>query len=526
LVGSTQRFQLSRVRALFAWVAVLLFLCPGLSAQVPRLTIWIVADQFRADYLQHYESDFGTRGLCRMQAEGASFRRIRFHYGATFTAPGAATLATGAYPETHGIVANSWYDKQSGQMVHAVGSKQLPTLVALNGSTLADELNLATAGQSRIVAIADDPRLAVLLAGHRPSACLWRGTEGELRSSTYYTPMPEWAAEFAAANPIATESRREWRAVGVADGVPPLRVLAGDRYLDYYLASPFAVEDVFGLARSAIEHEHLGRDSVPDLLILGLGAPGLLGLETGAYSPLMRDLAVRLDAEIASLLAWLEDAELLEETAIVFTAAHGIPPQKTDIARANLPGGSVVGDRLAQGINLALEIFPRVQVEKYVFPFVSFNAAFGAMPAETRERVVRTAGAAALEFPGVEAYYAPEASSAVGGNYRRLERGFYAGRSGDLVLSYAPFYAEHYGDGRGTSSGSPHVYDTDVPLLLFGRWFRPGISDNVADAASLAPTLARLLGTAQPSGAHGQVLTEALRLTDPARIGPPLPASR
>jgi hypothetical protein len=509
LANNTQTFQLTRAGALGAWLFTLAVLCPSALAQVPRLTIWIVADQFRADYLQRHELDFGPDGFRRMQAEGSVFPRMRFSYTETFTSSGAATLATGAYPETHGIVADWWYDKRSREVVQAIGSLQLPTPTSLHGSSLADELNMATAGQSRIVSIADDPRLAVLLGGHRPLACLWRGSRGEIRTSAYYTPLPQWAEDYDARNPV-DGARREWRAVGAADDAPPLRVLEGAQYVHQYLASPFAVDDVFALARAAIEGEEMGQDDVPDLLILGLGAPGLLSLETGAYSPLMRDLAMKIDADIAALFAWLDARYLLVNTAVVFTATHGVPPLNTDVARANLPGGAVDGERLAQRVNEALVDFPGTAVEKYVFPFLYFNAAFASLSMDQRASIVRAAGAAALEFPGVEAFYAPEASSAVGQALRMLERGYYAERSGDMMFALAPFYVEYYGDGRGAASGSGHSYDTDVPLLLFGSWFRTGVNDQIVDAASLAPVLARLLGTAMPSGASERVLTESL----------------
>jgi len=89
-----------------------------------------------------------------------------------------------------------------------------------------------------------------------------------------------------------------------------------------------------------------------------------------------------------------------------------------------------------------------------------------------------------------------------------------------MILSYAPFYVEHYGDGSGTSSGSGHSYDTDVPLLLFGFWFRTVDNDEIVDAASLAPTLAWLLGTAMPSGASQRVLTEAVAASERIPAGP------
>jgi hypothetical protein len=167
--------------------------------------------------------------------------------------------------------------------------------------------------------------------------------------------------------------------------------------------------------------------------------------------------------------------------------------------------------------------FPGIRVEKYVFPFLSFNAAFGSLSTDQRAGIVRAAGAAALGFPGVEAYYAPEASSAVGQALRMLERGYYAGRSGDMMLALAPFYVEYYGDGRGAASGSGHSYDTDVPLLLLGSWFQPGTSDEIVDAASLAPALARLLGTAAPSGASEPVLTDSLAAPKPMSDGPEAP---
>lgn len=507
---------------MFAWLFAMAMLCPAAYAQAPRLTIWIVADQFRADYLDRYELDFGPDGFRRMQTEGSVFPRMRFGYTATFTASGAATLATGAYPETHGIVADSWYDKGSGEVAQAIGPRLLPTPTSLNGSSLADELNLATAGQSRIVSIADDPRLAVLLAGHRPLACLWRGEGGEIRTSSYYAPLPRWAEDYDARNPI-DGARREWRALHAGDDTPPLRVLEGAQYVRQYLASPFAAADVFALARAAIEGEQMGQDDVPDLLILGLGAPGLLSLETGAYSPLMRDMAMKIDADIAALFAWLDERYLMDDTAVIFTATHGVPPLNTDVARANLPGGAVDGERLAQGVNQALADFPGIRVEKYVFPFLSFNAAFSSLSTDQRAGIVRAAGAAALELPGVEAYYAPEASSATGQALRTLERGFYPGRSGDMTLTYAPFYVEYYGDGRGTASGSGHSYDTDVPLLLLGSWFQTGVNDQIVDAASLAPALARLLGTAIPSGASQRVLTESLAAPQPMPAGPPEP---
>ena len=54
----------------------------------------------------------------------------------TFSAPGIVTIATGAYPQTHGVVAESWYDRASKEIVPAESGWN-------RASTLADEIDMA-----------------------------------------------------------------------------------------------------------------------------------------------------------------------------------------------------------------------------------------------------------------------------------------------------------------------------------------------------------------------------------------------
>src|SRR5438045_1238111 len=84
----------------------------------PKLFVIIVSEQFRQDYLERVAPRLGVAGLRRMIAQGAYFPNCRL--AATgFSACGLATLATGAYPQVHGIVADRWYDRRSGMPVKA-----------------------------------------------------------------------------------------------------------------------------------------------------------------------------------------------------------------------------------------------------------------------------------------------------------------------------------------------------------------------------------------------------------------------
>jgi arylsulfatase A-like enzyme len=85
-------------------------------------------------------------------------------------------------------------------------------------------------------------------------------------------------------------------------------------------------------------------------------------------------------------------------------------------------------------------------------------------------------------------------------------------RSGDVMLSYRPEYVEDFGAGRGVSYGSLYNYDARVPLIFYGPQFRAGVFESPVEAVDVAPTLARVIGIAEPSSAAGRVLGEALAL--------------
>ena len=86
----------------------------------PKLVVVIVIDQFRGDYLERYRDQFGEGGFRLLLDHGANFTDCNFDYANTRTAPGHATLFTGAYSNGHGIAANEWWDSKKKKMVTSV----------------------------------------------------------------------------------------------------------------------------------------------------------------------------------------------------------------------------------------------------------------------------------------------------------------------------------------------------------------------------------------------------------------------
>ena len=532
---SGRRFPVKSFYLLSALVLALAL--PGqLLAERPHLFVLVVFEQFRADYLELYRSGFSDNGFGRLLREGAVFPRCRFDHLATLAAPNAAVLATGAYPESSGIVGNRWYNRAGENVVDAVGTGAAEGLSPkhLIGSTAADELKLATADRSRVIAVSDRAAPAVLLAGRRPDACYWMNGESRFTSAPYYgRETASWVEAFNQATPPLRHLGAPWRAVGAAADTPPLRTLGSlDRkrfkeFLALYRASPFAADDVFALARRAVETENLGGGSFTDLLIVHIGAPASLARETGAFSPLMRDMVLRLDRALGGFLDYLDEQVGLGRTSLVVTALHGIPPLPEAAQAAGLPAGRVNGEHIVAAVDRALaeKFGADLFVEKYIYPSLYLNGKVAVLPAAQRRDALEAAGKAVLAVDGVAGYFAPSIGAVPAGLRRAFEASRHADRGGDLLLAYEPYFVEDFAEGRGTSAGSPYPYDTDVPLIFFGKGFKAGRFPEPADAASIAPTISAILEIAAPSLARAPVLHQALEAgeEESALVGPPTP---
>src|SRR5438552_1940815 len=75
-----------------------------------KLVVLVVFDQMRGDYLDRWQPLFVKDGFKRLMDDGAWFKDCHYPYAFTVTAAGHASMATGCYPSTHGIVGNDWYD--------------------------------------------------------------------------------------------------------------------------------------------------------------------------------------------------------------------------------------------------------------------------------------------------------------------------------------------------------------------------------------------------------------------------------
>jgi len=464
---------------------------------LPNLLVFIALEEFRADYLERNRSALGKNGFRKLLDDGCYYPDCRMS-ASTFTSTGLATLATGAWPELHGIVADSWYETATHKIVRARAE-------ALEATSLADQI--ARDRKSRVFAVGLDDTRASLLAGKSPLAMFSMDARGEfvVRGSA---PVP-WFGAFQRAYPATNLRNASWVAWGARPGSLPLRILKydPDRPQDFvflYKASPFAQSTQFDLARETIMREGLGQGGGVDYLVVVPGSSALLGYDVGADSPLLDQMVLYLDREIEKLLETLNTSVGTGNYAVVLTAAHGGPAQPPPA----YPRAAVAGDTLIHVIEKGLaDRYKGVTIERYVYPFLYLR-----IPPTMDRRAVRAAAAqAALQTPGVAGYFTADGDCSHGGEWlRRFRNSFHALRSGDVMFSYAPGWVEDFGAGRGISYGSFYNYDCRVPLIFYGWQFRSHTFEEPVESIDVAPTIARIAGLAYPSSATGRMLGETL----------------
>ncbi len=494
---------------------------PAAAAEPPRLVVVVTVDQFRYDYLLRFAGDYQA-GLKRLLDSGAVFTNAFLDHYPTVTAIGHAAILTGAMPAVHGIVGNSWYDREAGRMVTSVwdpnvrllgaeGAGASPWRLAVDG--VGDKLK-ARPG-AKVVSVSIKDRAAILTAGRSADAAYWyHPATGNFVSSTWYMErLPDWVEEFNAGGAAEQWTGKSWTPRGAREPSVKLPPEPDREYYGLLRRTPYANELVREFAERAVRAEGLGRDSVTDLLAVSFSANDYVGHRWGPDSPEVRDISIATDRMLGRFFSFL-DAEIgLARVLVVFTSDHGVAPVPEQRQAQQRPGGRLPEVKVAAAIEQSLA--ERYGEGKWVLgrsgpsPYLNYEliAAKGLDPDEVRAAAAEAARNVA-HISRVYTYGDLAAARVhpdpIG---RRVLNGFHRARGADLFVVAEPFWI--FGDNAATH-GSPHTYDAHIPLILMGPGVRAGRYRERCALNDVAPTLAELLRVGLPAGSAGRVLDEAL----------------
>lgn len=541
------------MRHLTLAAALLALAAPALTQPArPRLVVVLVVDQMRADYAERFGHQW-TAGLRRLLDQGAWFTQAAYPYSNTITCAGHTTIATGTLPSRHGLVLNTWWDRDLGRMVNCTDDPAVTNVAhgapkAAGGDsasrmlvpTLADELRATLSPAARVVALSHKARSAVTLAGRRADLVTWvQG--GVWVTSTYYSagPVP-FLQRYVAAHPVSADFDKIWTLSlspdrylfeDAAAGERPPRgwsatfphpitpAAGGAVSTDLWERTPFADEYLGALATAAVDEYQLGRGPGIDYLAVSFSALDRVGHAFGPRSVEAQDVLVRLDATIGRVLAHLDRTVGADRYVLALSADHGVAPVPEQMAALGFDAGRVpsqtISDRvepvLAAAFGAGKHLSRVTYTDLYFAPGIYDK--LRAQPV-----VLQRVTNAILSVPGIERVLASEVVRDGLGSpdsvIASFARSYYQGRSGDLLLVPRPYWFHTSDATTATTHGTPHLYDSRVPVILFGAGIAAGRHSGAASPVDIAPTLAALCGVTL-SRTDGRVLNEALRGSAP-----------
>lgn len=495
----------------------------------PRLLVYVVVDQLRADLLDRYDTVF-TGGFARLRAEGLRFPNATFDHAQTSTAPGHGTASTGTHPRRHGLVGNSWLEEgEGGGWGSVYALRDLDSRVVgfpemegrgpanLQRSTLGEWMQAADSG-SRVVSLSAKDRSAIAMAGRARAEVYWMEEAlGRFVTASFYrNDDSPWVGDFHErvlpriwSDTVWTQTVPEWaRALSrpdtsrfEGDGVNtyfPHRAaleadLASARSVNRWRGrGPWPDVATLELGKVAVQALELGRRESPDLLLLALSQVDRVGHEYGPLSREQLDNLLRLDAALGDFLAFLDAEVGGDGWMLALTADHGVIELPEVRPAMGLPGRRIHPDEL------------RAMVERA-------EAAAEAAGDDPLERA-RAAARAALEADWIDDAFA-FADLLRDGPADTLQALFLhswheerrlppLGHLGVGVRLVEGTYAGRYP--TGTGHGSPYYYDRHVPFILRVPGIAPGANPTRVGVADLAPTLATLLGIPFPDDLDGR----------------------
>jgi hypothetical protein len=518
---------------------------PQIAAAKPKLVLFLVVDGLPQRQVVDYRNQLGRDGLRRFLDHGAWFPNAHYGHAFTVTAAGHATMLTGAYPHRTGIIGNEWRNLATNELEYCTGDTAHAYIghktSKLDG-TSPKNLRVETVGdvlkradpRSKVIAISGKDRGAILPAGKMGTAYMYMAQSGEFASSTYYmTEHPQWVNAHNAKKLADSYFHRQWKPLladpGYAQSVPDEqkwyakggklpRTMGegqdkpGPLFYGALTSSPFGDEMALEFARAAIAGEELGRDDATDILSVSLSGHDYINHGYGAESRISHDHLLQLDRLLERFFRHLDASVGKDNYVAVLTADHGFMPAPEYSQSLGRAAGRQSGSQTVAKVNAALASrFGEGEWVRSVSALgLIFNKALIAAKKADIAAVSDEARKVLLAEPGIAVAYTRaelESGSRAGEPFfEPMRKSWNRDLSGDLQFALKPYWMMTSSSSM-TTHGSPHPYDTNVPILVYGpKWVMPGRIDTRVEIVDIAPTLARLLQLPPPSASEGQPL--------------------
>ena len=279
--------------------------------------------------------------------------------------------------------------------------------------------------------------------------------------------------------------------------------------------TPYGNTLTFDMAKAAINGEHLGSDSLTDLIAISLSTSDYIGHTFGPNSVEEEDNFLRLDKELGDFLRFL-DKQIGNGKYVVFLSAdHGVPQAPAFLKEHKIPAGNLNDQGMADQLNGILK--SKYNIDKLVIGilhnqvYLDRNTITSSLV--DKGQVYNVIIDFLLRQPGISRAFALDALDTVTLSAlikNIVANGYFPSRSGDIQIISDPQWIEEFQKG-GSTHGVWNPYDSHIPLVWYGWNIQPGKTNRKVFMTDIAPTIAAMLHIQMPNGSIGDVIEEVLK---------------
>ncbi len=500
----------------------------------PKLVLFLILDELSSEQLFILRDKLSDDGFNKLLSGGAYFKNGIYPSGSNYSGTSVATLYTGAYPATHGIITDRWYEQFREKEVDAISGNPDDELISsaqILSSGIYDELRRVYGDSAKTAAIGFNPNNLVWAMGKSCDNAFWIDTEtGHFISArdTTKTKNPDWVDEFNSKNVLDIYSEREWGPLndlteyhkyeyfkeqlkGTSPFLFELKKTKNSNPYSVVIGSPYGNKMVRDFAQSLMFNENFGKDEIPDMLTINFNTSSSLSSGYNHFDPVNEDLLLRLDIEIAEMLETL-NREVGLENVLIVTSGITAPGKYVAKIQEN-DFGKFNGKKAAALLNLYLMAIHGQG--KWVKAYYDGQFYLNHDLLEKSELTINEIQKEAAEFlqqiQGVA--YALPASDVIAASMnlpamQSLKLMYHPKRSGDLLIALAPGWREELAPDKLVSR---KWINERVPLIFYGWKITRQKHNEPVKMIDVAPTISSFLQISYPNGCEGEAIPELIR---------------
>lgn len=505
----------------------------GAQAQMlqvqPRLVVAITIDQLRSDYLEAFTPLYGADGFKKLMEKGLVCTNASYPFSPIDRASAIASLSTGTTPYYNSIVGKRWLNRETLRPVYCVEdatqtgylTNERTSPANLCVSTIGDELKIATQGKAIVYAIAPFSDEAILSAGHAADGAAWiDDNTGRWCSSNYYKRnSSSWLhAVSSIMSPASMVDDMVWDAVNQLSGnfsffmsggmqKPFKHKFTGDRKFFSYKTSALINEHITDISLRCINGTGMGIDNFADLLSVTYYAGNFENKPATECQMEIQDTYVRLDREIARLIAKVEQTVGEGKTLYLITSTGYCNEDCHDYSAYRVPGGTFSITRTANLLNMYMGAIwgQGSYVEASFGSQIYLNHKFLEQKRISITDATQRAQELVSQLSGVRSVYtALQLQTNVQEQTYKVRNGFYPERNGDIIIEVAPGWTLHNEDTQ--EKQISRLSYIPFPIIIYGCGIKGTRLATPVSVTQIAPTIAKSIRIRAPNACVAEPL--------------------